>query len=101
MPTNSIGKMPAKSLDSLLIGLIDYAGLFPPAGVSMDEAVANYGRYCRGQGWSFLGSFIVPASRLKEFEKSFTASGERSWLLSVVFGNDVEKDLRETADFVE
>ena len=100
MSTNSISKMPAKSLSNLLIGLIDYAGLFPPAGVSMEKAVANYAKYHREQGWSFLGSFIVPASRLKEFEKSFGESGEQCWYLSVVCGSDVEKDIRETVDFV-
>jgi hypothetical protein len=36
-------------LRSLLTGLIDYAGLFPPAGLPMDAAVRNYDSYVRGE----------------------------------------------------
>ncbi len=30
---------------ALMTGLIDYAGLFPPAGLSMREAVGNFAGY--------------------------------------------------------
>lgn len=90
----------AASLRALLTGLIDYAGLFPPAGLSMEEAVANYGEYHRREGWSFLGTFIVPAARLREFEEAFETSGERCWCLNVTFGNDFANDVRETAGFM-
>ena len=33
------------SLRALLTGIIDYAGLFPPARLPLDQAVRNYGRY--------------------------------------------------------
>ena len=33
------------SLHILLKSLIDYAGLFPPSGLSMGDAIANYDRY--------------------------------------------------------
>ena len=33
------------ALRSLLTGLIDYAGLFPPAGLGMEAAVRNYDSY--------------------------------------------------------
>jgi hypothetical protein len=101
MATNSESRMPDESLLSLLCGLIDYAGLFPPAGVSMREAVTNYAEYNREQGWSLLGRFIVPASRLKEFEQSFHAIGAKCWYLSIIFGQDFESDLTETAEFIE
>jgi len=34
-----------KSLFALLRGTVDYAGLFPPAKLSMEESVANYATY--------------------------------------------------------
>lgn len=53
-------------------GLIDYAGLFPPAALDMETAVANYARYLRGEhGWA-LGRFVVPVARLENFR---TAQG--------------------------
>ena len=32
---------------AVLSGLIDYAGLFPPAGLSMPDAVRNFATYQR------------------------------------------------------
>ena len=53
---------------ALLSGLIDYAGLFPPAARSMADAVANYAAYRDGADHWALGRFVVPISRLAEFE---------------------------------
>ena len=54
------------SLRALLSGAIDYAGLFPPAALPLEEAFRNYTRYCAGpDGW-MLGRFLCPASRLGE-----------------------------------
>ena len=54
------------SLQALLAGLIDYAGLFPPAQLPLGEALANYARYRRDpEGW-ILGRFLCPAARLAE-----------------------------------
>lgn len=49
-------------------GLIDYAGLFPPAELPMAAAVANYAAYRRGADAWLLGRFVLPAARLAEFE---------------------------------
>jgi hypothetical protein len=55
-----------ESVRVLLRGVIDYAGLFPPAKLPLGEAVRNYVRY-RGEpeGW-MLGRFVCPAARLAE-----------------------------------
>jgi len=54
------------SLRNFLAGLIDYAGLFPPASLALETAVANHLRYLEGShGW-LLGRFVVPAARLRE-----------------------------------
>ena len=56
----------------LLRELIDYAGLFPPASLSMAAAVGNYDKYLQSE-WSWmLGRFIVPVARLAEFEGALT-----------------------------
>ncbi|MHB8839090.1 MAG: hypothetical protein ACYC7F_09090 [Gemmatimonadaceae bacterium] len=56
------------SLRAVLTGRIDYAGLFPPAALSMADAVANYAAYRDSpDGWA-LARFVVPVVRLEEFE---------------------------------
>ena len=51
---------------AVLAGAVDYAGLFPPAGLSMPEVVANYAEYRAGAERWALGRLVVPASRLGE-----------------------------------
>jgi len=54
------------SLRTLLTGIIDYAGLFPPAKLSLEQAIRNYARYRQeDEGW-MLGRFVIPARRLAE-----------------------------------
>ena len=77
----------------LLAGRIDYAGLFPPAGLPMVEAVANYASY---RGWTdawALGRFVVPAARLTECLAAIAAVGGSAWQLSVTLGADPVVDL--------
>jgi hypothetical protein len=54
------------SLRALLHGLIDYAGLFPPARLPLAEALANHVRYRAGGDAWMLGRFICPAAKLPE-----------------------------------
>ena len=56
------------AIDALLDELIDYAGLFPPARLDMAPAVEAFARHRRGSLASALGRFIVPISRIEEFE---------------------------------
>jgi hypothetical protein len=63
-----------KSLRVLLEDLIDYAGLFPPAALSMQDAVRNYARYRDGQYAWALGRFVVPKERLREVPPEFPVS---------------------------
>ncbi len=56
------------SLRALLTGLIDYAGLFPPARLSLDQAIRNYARYRQEDDAWMLGRFIMPAPRLEDLE---------------------------------
>src|ERR671911_606480 len=47
------------AMQTLLRESIDYAGLFPPAGLDMRTAVENYARYAAGPSAWALGRFIV------------------------------------------
>jgi hypothetical protein len=66
--------MITQSIRVLLDRLIDYAGLFPPAALSMQDAVRNYARYRDGDFAWALGKFVVPAARAKEVPAEFPLS---------------------------
>jgi hypothetical protein len=53
-----------------MAGLIDYAGLFPPAKLAMPAAVEAFAHARAGEEEWMLGRFICPASRLEEFSKA-------------------------------
>jgi hypothetical protein len=54
------------SVRAFLSSILDYAGLFPPAQLPLDEAIRNYARYrAEPEAW-MLGRFICPAARLGE-----------------------------------
>ena len=77
--------MMSPALRSLLTGLIDYAGLFPPAGLGMDAAVRNYDSYRNGEFAWMLGRFVVPAARLEEYAEALRNGIDAStWSLSVL-----------------
>ncbi len=89
---------------TLLRQSIDYAGLFPPAGLGMSAAIDEYLRYQAGpEAWA-LGRFIVPASRLAEFEEaagggSSERAGRQPWQLSALVGTELAGDLDQIAGF--
>ena len=55
------------SVRALLSGIIDYAGLFPPAKLPLEEALRNYLRYRKESPYRWmLGRFVCPVGRLQE-----------------------------------
>ncbi len=77
------------SLRPLLAGLIDYAGLFPPASLGMREAVDAYAAYLASEDAWALGRFIVPVARLEELASTrqtiaAESTPSRLWKLSVL-----------------
>jgi hypothetical protein len=74
---------------SFMSGLVDYAGLFPPASLAMAPAVNSYAVYrAVAESW-MLGRFICPAARLGELAgclpEDFAQGG--AWELSVLVGD--------------
>ncbi len=85
--------IPCASLRAVLLSLIDYAGLFPPATLCMPDAIAKYAGYLAGElGW-VLGRFVLPASRLEEFARLRAATPTTArWRVSCLLGSDAEGD---------
>ena len=77
------------AIEALLMGLIDYAGLYPPASLDMASAVDNYLRYRQSQHAAALGRFVVSHDRIGELERSAGHSfGQMK--LSVIVSADVD-----------
>ncbi|HEY5312852.1 MAG TPA: hypothetical protein VIK18_10045 [Pirellulales bacterium] len=54
------------SLRALLEGSIDYAGVFPPASLTLEQAAGNYAEYRQSPDRWLLGRFCCPATGLEE-----------------------------------
>lgn len=52
-----------QSIEVLAKQLFDYAGLFPPAKLSLQKALTKYINYRQGSYKNMLGNFILPASQ--------------------------------------
>ncbi|MBD3334934.1 MAG: hypothetical protein GF355_05410 [Candidatus Eisenbacteria bacterium] len=55
-----------EALKAFMAAMIDYAGLFPPAGLGMAESVRNYLEYRQSPERWMLGRFLCPVGRLDE-----------------------------------
>jgi hypothetical protein len=98
------------SLRALLTDLIDYAGLFPPARLPLDQAIRNYARYRQEDDAWMLGRFVIPASRLEDLEDyheelfrvdppfAFSVLGRGGDTLTEFLAN-LRQDLRDIAVF--
>lgn len=83
------------ALQTLLAGLIDYAGLFPPAGLDMRTTAENYSRYLRDPYSASLGRLVVPATRLGELDAVasdlFPRDGA-AWRIAALMGQSPSDD---------
>jgi hypothetical protein len=91
------------TLRVLLRGIVDYAGLFPPASLSMARAITEYAAHKESPESWVLGRFVLPAARLDEFETAATPALPReaaqSWALSALLASDVEEDIERIERF--
>jgi hypothetical protein len=91
-------------VDALVTGLVDYAGLFPPASLDMAAAVQTYHAFQADSCVRLLSRFIVPATRLTELERATAPilTGSRSgfpWRLAALAGPDVTDDVERVIRF--
>lgn len=92
------------ALRALLAEVVDYAGLFPPAGLDMRSAVGNYARYLASEDAWALGRFVAPAARLDEFAEVRAAlpghrATDAAWRLSVTLSEDTAADVERVREF--
>lgn len=92
-----------ESVKTLLTEIVDYAGLFPPSGLSMPEAVVNYALYKNSNFNWMLGRFVLPVGRLEEFLLSakdfFSRDHKGIWRLSVLASDDIYDSVRKIEEF--
>jgi hypothetical protein len=87
-----------KAIDCLLEGLIDYAGLYPPASLDKRSALKNYLSYARGKHAPALGRFLVDLNRLPEL-RQVAGDSMRGLRLSVIASPEsVSESLQQFLD---
>jgi len=83
--------VPAATVRALMRRLVDYAGLFPPAALSMEDAARRYAAHLASPEAWMLGRFVVPVERLSELADAampYTGLGGDAWRLSALIGAD-------------
>ena len=94
-PSGGPSERGSVALRALLTGLIDYAGIFPPAKLSLEQAARNFVNYLhRPDAW-MLGKFIVPAAQISQLQDLLQTNPEASHLslpLSVLLGAEPQRD---------
>src|SRR5881398_1602133 len=88
---------------TLLEGAVDYAGLFPPSGISMSEAVINYATYRNSNYAWMLGRFVVTSARLDEFYEHaadfISRDAGNAWRLTAVVGDEFSRSIEQIREF--
>ena len=76
----------SNSLRAFMSSLIDYAGLFPPAKLPLDEAMTNFATYRQESNQWMLSRFIIPAKQLDQISTDMlkTASREHPFRFSIL-----------------
>ncbi len=83
------------AVTAALSGLIDYAGLFPPAGLPLEVVADQYGRYRASRHAWMLGRLVVPADRLADAEAAAHRAGasvDEPWRVSALVGTASQSD---------
>lgn len=82
------------SVQKLLTSIVDYAGLFPPAKLSLDSAIDTYNQaQSSSENW-MLGHFVLPVSRLSEFEQVLSAK-DQEYSLSLILSKEWRAELTQ------
>ena len=67
---------PKPSLQQFMFRVIDYAGLYPPANLSLEEAFKNFMEYQDSPDSWMLSRFVIPAKRLPHLTPLMPATPE-------------------------
>lgn len=94
-----------EALRVLVTGVVDYAGLFPPAALDMASAVANFATYRASDDAWVLGRFVLNATRLDEWSaavNALSASESAAWhgaRLSALLSGEFSRESERIAAF--
>jgi hypothetical protein len=83
------------SIKMLLASIVDYAGLFPPAKLDMQQAIATCDRHHQSPYNWMLGRFVLPISRLSEFEALLPEFQLQQWSLSLILSKDWQAEMEK------
>lgn len=83
-------------LREYLTGLVDYAGLFPPASLGLKEAIAEYRHHLEGPEAFLIDKFVCPVSNLPAFGELWGAGEDTS--LTVIASPTAGKDFAEVIE---
>ncbi len=86
-----------RAAEALLHEAIDYAGLFPPAGLHLEATVRNYAAYRSGRDAWALGRLVLPAAKLAEFADRWPQY-VAEWPISLLLGSDYDTEMRLAVD---
>jgi hypothetical protein len=87
------------SVEAFVAGILDYAGIFPPAKLPLSEAVRLFQSYKRHPHSTMVPRFVIPAPKLSELSPllepllSAQSDSKENWHLSVL--------LQQSASFEE
>ncbi len=84
---------PANASEVVLSSLIDYAGMYPPESLGLEDALASYLRHRHTRHQWMLGVFLCPSSKLHDLE----------WMLGgepVPVGVVIDQHLAEAIDAI-
>jgi len=90
------------ALRALLAGLVDYAGLFPPAALNMPAAVRSYADYAASDDAWILGRFVVPSAHLDAFRDARSVdalANQPEWHVAALVGANVDADMERVRSF--
>lgn len=95
-------------IQNLVEQIVDYAGLFPPAELPLEQVVHNYAKYRQGPWAWMLGRLVLPAARLDEFSEVAAATLPQAagsgWMISALVppsDSDGSAPLRKSLEAIE
>lgn len=86
-----------KSLLAFTDRLIDYAGLFPPASLNLDNAFKNFRSYSDGKFANMLSRFICPLNKLEQLKDillSESTGNKKTYISAISTGGSSLSDFK-------
>jgi hypothetical protein len=88
------------ALKATLQQILDYAGLFPPAQLSLEESFANYRAYLGTEYNWMLSKFVCPAGIIDELARLLQP--DRPGInISVLVSEDIKADISRISGFIQ